>query len=190
PANPESITLGGWDHLGHHRFIRLEDGGRTEGRQTIFIEDTLFSNVPQRREVIVDVDKFEAGKKIEEWLLSPTDDSPEQRAEVLTLLCGLPRTGRFRPGRICYVRTPLRTDAFTVHHAAVRVSQSRGEPPAKYWFRCDTWHSDDLPFGVAQLQFSVTRDDDAVTVTELLLRVEQASSFPASADSVEKRTAE
>jgi hypothetical protein len=35
------------------------------------------------------------------------------------------------------------------------------------------------------VQFSVSRDADLVTVTELLLRVEQASSFPASANAGE-----
>ncbi|HSG69917.1 MAG TPA: hypothetical protein VLA12_05850, partial [Planctomycetaceae bacterium] len=125
PANPESITLSGWDHLGHHRFIRLADGGQADGLQTLLVEDSLFSNVPQRREIVVDVEKFEAGKKISEWLIFPDDDAPEQRAELIRLLRGVPGGRPYNRGRIRYLRTRLRTDAFTVHHAAVSGEESR-----------------------------------------------------------------
>jgi hypothetical protein len=185
PANPESITLSGWDHLGHHRFIRLVDKGRADGLQTLVVEESLFSNVPQQREIVVDVEKFEAGKKISEWLIFPDDDAPAQRAELIRLFRGVPGGRAYNRGRIRYVRTRLRTDAFTVHHAAVSGDESRGEPPAKLAVRCDTWYSNDLPFGVAQVKFSVTRDSDGVEITELLLRVEQASSFPDSATTSE-----
>ena len=190
PAKPESITLGGWDHLGQRRFVKLEDGGRDGEQQTIIIEESIFSNVPRRHEMVVDVKKFEAGESIEEWLLSASEEEPEQRVELMRLLRGVPGKRKYNRGRIRYVRTGLRTDAFTVHHAAVSSGEARGEPPKNYSIRCDTWYCEDLPFGVAQVEFSVTRAADRAVVSELFLRVEQASSFPASASEVMRQAAE
>jgi hypothetical protein len=131
---------------------------------------------------LIDHVKFNAGEPIDDWLIEPNaNELAEQREIVLALLRGLPVTDEYRAGRIRFVHTPLRDDAFTVKHAAAQEKFRSEENDPYFWFRCDTWYCDDLPFGVCKMKFTISRGEDNVVVSEQLFRVESASSFPPEA---------
>ena len=72
-------------------------------------------------------------------------------------------------------------------HAASRTRARLAEDAPLFEYRCDTWYCKELPFGVAQMKFTVTRVKDGVVVSEQLFRVEDASSFPAEANQPDAR---
>jgi hypothetical protein len=180
-AAPASIELTCYEYTGRKLSISLVDRGREGVLQTVELRQNFDRDVPDAVTLIIDREKFRTGDKIEDWLIEPSSQMPDLRNRVMLLLRGLPKSYDFDKGRIRYLRTPLRTDAFTVHHAAERVQTRIQETGPLLWYRCDTWYCDDLPFGVAQVKFTVTRANDNVVISEQLFRVESASSYPEQA---------
>jgi hypothetical protein len=85
---------------------------------------------------------------------------------IAELLTGMPRTREYQPGVIRYVRTPVRNDAFQCQRAASRVivgGMDGSSEPARI-HRCDVWLTPELPFGVAQVEFTVTNARDSKIV--------------------------
>jgi len=182
PEAPEFIKLSSRNHVGEVKYIQLSDRGRQENLHRVTLQENVSRSLPTDVSLIIDVEKFNAGAKIDEWLIEPnTNELAAQRKVVRTILRGLPVTDQYRAGRTRFVRTPLREDAFTVQHAAAQEKHRPEEDGPAFWYRCDTWYCDDLPFGVAQMKFTVSRDEDSVVISEQFFRVEDASSFPPKA---------
>ena len=182
PESPASITLICGNQFGEKISLALSDRGRTDNKQRISLTQTINASIPNSILLVIDHVKFNAGEPIEDWLIEPNaNELTAQRDAVLTILRGLPITDNYRAGRIRFVRTPLRNDAFTVHHAAAQERYASVKEGPYFWYRCDTWYCDDLPFGVCQMKFTVSRGEDNVVVSEQLFRVESASSFPPEA---------
>lgn len=181
PENPASIELTCYEHTGRKLSLSLTDRGRGGEKQSVEFVENISSETPHSVTLVIDHAKFDAGEKIDDWLLEPSAEDPEVRERVLLLLRGFPKSYTFDKGRIRYLRTPLRTDALTVHHASERVKTRLNDSSPLFWYRCDTYYCEDLPFGVAQVKFTVSRAEDGVAVSEQLFRVERASFFPPEA---------
>lgn len=94
----------------------------------------------------------------------------EPSIELARFLTGMPRSREYQPGVIRYVRTPVRKDAFRCQRAASRVNlvENVGESSSPFQqgqiHRCDVWLTPELPFGVAQVEFTVTNAADFAIV--------------------------
>lgn len=77
-----------------------------------------------------------------------------QKQADFTFVRALPLKREYRAGKIRYVHLPLRNDAFRCQMAAASVNYPQDDP--SLLFRCDTWLSEELPFGVAQYEIKVT----------------------------------
>ncbi|MBD3676264.1 MAG: hypothetical protein HUJ26_22365 [Planctomycetaceae bacterium] len=182
PESPEYLRLTCQNLMGEPMMIQLSDLGREGNLHRVRLKETVSQAIPFEIDLTIDAEKFAAGEKIDDWLIEPSaEESAEQRELVMTLLRGFPKTTYYRPGRRRYIRTSLREDAFTVQHAASRTRTRPQEEGLLYEYRCDTWYCEDLPFGVAQVKFTVKRVKDDVVVSEQLFRVDDASSFPPEA---------
>ncbi|MCI0432193.1 MAG: hypothetical protein L0271_00895, partial [Gemmatimonadetes bacterium] len=92
-----------------------------------------------------------------------TVSAAEQQAD-LTLFRGLPRLQPYRAGFVRYLKTALRRDALACQRAAAQVlveSDSTGSV-----HRSDVWLCDEIPFGAARMEWTVSNPDTA----ELLQR--------------------
>jgi hypothetical protein len=115
--------------------------------------------------VEIDRTAFLHGSSPSEFLRWPDAGvSEDRRRAESSFLSGLPVLQTFRPGVIRYRKTPLRRDAFRCQHALAqaRLDQERRQ------YRCDIWLCEELPFGLAEVEFQVF---DAAT--GLLLRQER-----------------
>lgn len=107
---------------------------------------------------------WKSGAALSEVLRQPRHDEPTARRAALRFLQGLPRPITWAAGAVRYLKTPVRTDAFEcrVAVAAVLVSHDDGRPPLRY--RRAVWWSREIPFGVVQIDDTVTdpRDNSIV----------------------------
>lgn len=109
--------------------------------------------------VFIDAAAFHSGKKSSEFLRS-ADGSPLKLSELLAaqrLVTGLPQSVEYRPGHIRYLKTPLRPhQAFRCQRAAAQTffQPKFTDHPLKY--RCDVWLCDEIPFGVAQWELTIS----------------------------------
>ena len=133
--------------------------------------------------VSLDVEAFNAGKKSSEYLRDGIG-GPLKRDELLAaqrLVTGLPQSVEYRPGHIRYLKTPLRPDkAFRCQRAAAQVlfQPQHFDHPLRY--RCDLWLCDEIPFGVAQIEITITDPPTGQTLTFQRLTAVEASPFPSS----------
>ena len=133
--------------------------------------------------VMIDVAAFNAGKKSSEFL-KPSEGRTLTRSELLAaqrLVTGLPQSVEYKPGHIRYLKTPLRPDkAFRCQRAAAQVlfQPQHFDHPLRY--RCDLWLCDEIPFGVAQIEITITDPQSGQTLTFQRLTAVEASPFPSS----------
>ena len=114
PESPASITLICGNQFGAENSLALSDRGRIDNRQRVSLTQTINASIPSSILLEIDHVKFNAGEPIEDWLIEPNaNELTAQRDAVLTVLRGLPITDNYRAGRIRFVRSPLRNDAFT-----------------------------------------------------------------------------
>ncbi len=147
-------------------FVRLL--GRTVQKETpderfeLEIRETSEDGAtPARvRTLSINTKKFREGAAPAEFLrwLQPDVALAHQQSD-LAFVRGLPRKVPFHARAIRYLKTPLRPEALKCQLAAAHVSFAVDEedPPLNY--RCDTWLTDDVPFGVAQVEFHVSQPD-------------------------------
>jgi len=138
------------------------------------------------RTMLIDAQKFHEGAATADFVRwsNPASLTTAQKQADLTFVRGLPLKEPYRPGKIRYLRLPIRNDAFRCQLAAAAVNYPHDDP--LYQYRCDTWLCDEFPFGVAQFEIRVIDTDlDAVvqherwTVTECYPEVAaQAPTFP------------
>ncbi len=131
--------------------------------------------------VLIDVAAFNAGKKSSEFLRS-IDGSKLPRNELLAaqrLVTGLPQSVEYRPGHIRYLKTPLRPGkAFRCQRAAAQVLFQPKRADHSLRYRVDLWLSDEIPFGVAQIEITITDPASGQMLTFQRLTAAEASGFP------------
>ncbi len=130
--------------------------------------------------------EFNVGKMPNEFLSGPNGHiaKPNDGARLRMRVTGLPsekgtRFMPFRPGHIRYLKTPLRPEkAFRCQRAAAQTffQPKHADRPLRY--RCDVWLCDEIPFGVAQLELTVSDPPTGQTLMFQRLTAVEASGFP------------
>jgi hypothetical protein len=145
--------------------LRLYSQGRT------MIDDELVQTIKvvwnegrsDERSATFDLDvlAFEDGRPIDAQI--PADritESDFSRFELLTLLRGIPADRAFRPATVRHVKTTVRNDAFRCQRAATQDYITQKSTGQRFRYRCESWLTDELPFGCAQF---VVSEYDAAT---------------------------
>jgi hypothetical protein len=131
--------------------------------------------------VTLEVTAFNAGKKSSEFLCDFRSRTAK-REDLLAaqrLVTGLPQSVEYRAGHIRYLKTPLRPDkAFRCQRAAAQVlfQPRHFDHPLRY--RCDLWLCDEIPFGVVQIEITITDPPTGQMLTFQRLTAVEASPFP------------
>lgn len=118
----------------------------------------------ERDRFAIDIGRFEAGASPESFL----DCEVSVRPRLVKLLAGLPAVAEYRGGAVRYLKLPLRpTEAFrcTVAGAGVRVRRTEAAPELAY--RRQLWWSDEVPFGVVQMDDTIRDPVDNAFVARL-----------------------
>lgn len=136
-----------------------QDQDSDENLCTIQVSRFLGTEEVETKQYTIDVPAFEAGKWPKEFLRWPNADvSQAEKFAAYRFFYGMPRPRKYNPGKIRHLFTPLRDDAFRCQLAASQVavtiaSQTAAEQKLRY--RKDLWISDQIPFGIAQMETSV-----------------------------------
>lgn len=131
--------------------------------------------------VHIDLHAFQVGKKSSEFLKS-SDGRKLPLEELLAaqrLVTALPQSVEYRPGHIRYLKTPLRPNkAFRCQRAAAQVlfQPQHADHPLRY--RVDLWLCDEIPFGVAQIELTITDPPTGQMLTFQRLTAVEATGFP------------
>lgn len=131
--------------------IKLADGGPVD-----FQDDTLRKIVvsrwkndeePEVFAIHVNVSKFNAGQRPEEYLHLLTDTEPGEREQILQFLRGLPNSIKYRQRSEDYLKFSLRTNAFRCKRGYAYVNLRSETDNRLYQYRRDIWLNDEIPFG-------------------------------------------
>ncbi|MBT4868182.1 MAG: DUF2029 domain-containing protein [Planctomycetaceae bacterium] len=147
---------------GSDRMLRLSDAGRgvIDGRNRRRVGFTHSQIQPAIPLLIVDIDidAFAAGA-------SPTELTPERQGEspIIELpgsdgfLHGLPtlRKSGYRRGKVRYLKTQLRPDAFRCRHAAGQVDYRPPGGIRTLRYRTELWLCPEVPFGVLKVETTI-----------------------------------
>ena len=101
-------------------------------------------------------------------------ESDFSRFELLTLLRGIPADRAYRPATVRHIKTTVRNDAFRCQRAATQDYLSQKSTGQRFRYRCESWLTDELPFGCAQF---VVSEYDAATGEMLKHRRFTVSAF-------------
>ncbi|MGQ0636217.1 MAG: hypothetical protein ACT4QC_16510 [Planctomycetaceae bacterium] len=114
--------------------------------------------------LVLDLAAWREGGKASDVLQQPGPDLTLKRQEALRFLNGLPKPVSWSATTVRYLKTPLRSDAFKcrVAVAAVAYRSSAENRPLRY--RRAVWWCDEVPFGVMQIEESVTDPRDNAIV--------------------------
>lgn len=139
----------------------------------------------QRRimDVVIDAAKFPHGAKSSEFLCSSTGQKLDRDILLATqrLVTGLPQSVEYRPGHIRYLKTPLRPDkAFRCQRAAAQVLFQPKHADHELRYRVDLWLCDEIPFGVAQIEITITDPPSGQMLTFQRLTAVEATGFEPS----------
>jgi hypothetical protein len=106
----------------------------------------------------IDIDAFESGKPPVEMLVFESDISGALGlTSGPTFLHGLPtlRKSGYRRGKVRYLKTKLRADAFRCRHAAGQVTYSPPGAKRPLLYRTDLWLCPEVPFGVLKMETTI-----------------------------------
>ena len=138
------------------------------------------SEIVESKQYTIDIPAFDAGKWPKEFLRWPDKDvSLNEKYAAYRFFYGMPRSRRYNPGKIRHLFTPLRDDAFRCQLAASQVSVSIASKTAaeqKLRYRTDLWLTDQIPFGIAQVETSVYDEQSNQLLSRQTLIVTNASS--------------
>ena len=87
-----------------------------------------------------------------------------QQQDDLAFVRGLPRKVPYEARTTRYLKTLVRKDAFRCQLAAAHVAYAANESDPLLIYRCDVWLTNDLPFGVAQVEWHIAQADSAAIV--------------------------
>ena len=142
--------------------LRLTDGGRCDfdGRplQKITVTDNVGSERETAETYFIDVELFQAGLPPGKFLRWPKKTpTTDQRSRARASLHGLPRLrfSGYRRGKVRYVRTGLRRDAFVCRHSAGQVDFHAPGDNRRRRYRTELWLCPDVPFGVVRVVSTV-----------------------------------
>jgi len=138
--------------------LTQQPGETVAGRAlaVIAVERRHGTNIVEQRTLRIDRQKFAAGQPPAECLVwtAAGVTAADQQAD-LAFYRGLPLHRPYHPGVIRYLKTVLRTDALVCQRSAAQVDYGlKDAPPLRY--RCDLWRTDELPFGTARVEWTVT----------------------------------
>lgn len=103
----------------------------------------------------LDVLAFEAGRTVPAQI--PADQVTESdfsRFELLNLLRGIPTDRAYRPSTVRHIKTSVRRNAFRCQRAATQDYLKQKSTGQRFRYRCESWLTDELPFGCAQFVVS------------------------------------
>lgn len=171
--------------------------------------ETNRADVPPGDRVIIDTATFNEGRKSSEFLrfvrfndntksletvgLRDFDfDSeggwPPSLPAAQQLVTALPQSVEYRPGHIRYLKTPLRpSKAFRCQRAAAQVLFQPKRADHELRYRVDLWLCDEIPFGVAQIEITISDPPSGQTLTFQRLTAVEASGFPSREQSESAR---
>ncbi len=175
--NIQAVTFR-WNHLDHIR--SAFDSAPKVG---VTIDNSLF-NVGRKSSEFLRLVSFNPDTKASEALsfreLSDAGgDTRERLLAAQRLVTGLPQSVEYKPGHIRYLKTPLRSEkAFRCQRAAAQVlfQPQHFDHPLRY--RCDLWLCNEIPFGVAQIEITITDPPTGQMLTFQRLTAVEASPFP------------
>jgi hypothetical protein len=122
--------------------------------------------VSQRR-LLIDRVAFAAGKPPASCLVWPDrQTTPAQQQADLALFRGLPLLQAYRPGFVRYLKTALRADALPCQRVAAQVDFAPQADQPSQRYRSDVWLCDEVPFGVARVDWSVSDPATAAIVQQ------------------------
>eukprot|EP00913_Durusdinium_trenchii_P008895 g8361.t1 len=172
------VRFEGYDESGNRIDLTLTDRGvREEEGRTIHRIEAKWKRIGWNEWIAVyDIDEaaFQAGKRPAHFLLAVKGES---RETALTFLRGMPRPRGYNIGGYERIVVPLKSggEEFGCRKAASRVRFQRTDEDRPNWYRCDTWLSDRIPFGVVQYRITVRDgENDDLLSARLLFAVEAA----------------
>jgi len=125
------------------------------------------TTVQRQRQLLIDRDAFRAGRPPAACLVwIDSKITPAQQQADLALFRGLPLLQAYHPGFIRYLKSPLRTDALPCQRMAAQVRHARDPKETPLVYRSDVWVCDEVPFGVARVDWTVSEPDTAVIVQQ------------------------
>lgn len=149
-----------------NRFVRLL--GRIKGKGTkdevleIEVRETSNDGItaPRTRKIWIDPQNFKKHLHPSEFMrwLDP-DVIPAQQFDDLAFVRGLPRLVAFDLKQHRYMKTGLRKEAIYCRHVAAHVSFAATDDDPLLIYRCDSWQTDEVPFGVVQVEFHISPPD-------------------------------
>lgn len=169
PQDQPWVEFEGVGSQGRSARLRVASLHRTlsAGRREIEVTHDPGDNAqrdPLHLDLIVMEEPFTRGAAPYLCIISPTGaDRPAWDAAV-RFLNGLPAGGEYKAGSWRYLKTALRTDAFRCRLATAHIHfrAKPEDPPLNY--RRTVWLTNEIPFGVAQIEDTVTDPRDNAVV--------------------------
>ena len=144
--------------IGHGLTNIIGHGSRVE--EPLFhleIRDESSSQVPsplaksyETLHFYINVASFERGDPPEKFVVW------SEGFEEIAYLRGLPRPRAYRPGVIRYLKLPPPIDGVRTQRAAAQVDFRHRDRGVTWRYRCDLWLADEIPFGIAQIETTVS----------------------------------
>lgn len=157
---PIWLEFAGPDLDGGETRVRLTARGQEQfgGRMLQVVDVTRGTGETATTErLYLDAAALEAGRHTAEILYWPLSrPTPGQQRADLTFIRGLPRLIAYQGGQVRYLKVPLRREAFRCQRAAARVLHQPERSPRTLQYRCDVWLTEDVPFGVVQVEYTVS----------------------------------
>jgi hypothetical protein len=142
--------------------LRLSDAGQeqVDGQtvQKISVRQTAGTDRETEHAYFIDRASFADGLPPAQFLRWPGGGaSAELQSLANTFLHGLPqlRQSGYRRGKVRYLKTSLRRDAFKCRHAAGQVKYCPLGQDRSLLYRTDLWLCPEVPFGVLQIEMTV-----------------------------------
>ena len=117
------------------------------------------------RALLIDAQQFHRGAPPADFLRwdNPNVRSEQQQSD-LAFVRGLPRKVPYEARVTRYLKTSLRREALHCVQAAAHVTFGKDVTEKPMNHRCDVWLNDDVPFGVAQVEFRVSDPQSGATL--------------------------
>ena len=133
--------------------------------------------------VFFNVAKFNAGRKSSEFLRSREDENlkRDDLVDAQRFVTGLPQSVEYKPGHIRYLKTPLRPGkAFRCQRAAAQTLFQPTHAEHALRYRVDLWLCEEIPFGVEQIEITITDPPTGQMLTFQRLTAVAATGFTTS----------
>ena len=148
------------------RYVRLLVRGTSQvppaDQVEVEIRETANDGItpPRTRTVSIDRKKFHE-RAMPSDFLRWTDPSVTRarQLEDLAFVRGVPLLVPYELRVMRYLKSQLRPEAIYCRQVAAHVAFAAEEDDPKLTYRCDSWLTDEVPFGVAQVEFHISPRD-------------------------------